>query len=97
MATFPDDFVRLHLGIGTRDIPLGALGLEWPPPDRIVIDPGRGAREPTPDDPPAFIMRRVSHSRITDDQRAGMTHVARGAEYVYEEDERDHPHRRRPG
>lgn len=74
MTTFDDDFVRLNLATGLVNVPLKKLGLEWPPPDRIVDLLG------SPLDP----MVRVRMSVITDEQRASMTHVARGAEYVYE-------------
>lgn len=34
--TFDDDFVRLNLSIGVRNIPLKAIGLEWPPPELLT-------------------------------------------------------------
>jgi len=77
VTTFADDFVKLNFVSGARTIPCSALGLEWPPPERIStlngveIDP----------------MVRTTMSAITDEQRERMTNVARGANYVYEEEE----------
>ncbi len=70
--TFDDDFVRLYLVTGTRNIPLKDLHLEWPPPERLTI---MGEDMP---------LVRVSMSELTDEQRAGMTNVCRGAGYEYE-------------
>lgn len=81
--TFDDDFIRLMLSIGHRNIPLTAVGLEWPPPERIYLDRA-GIREAQEGDDPTAVMVQVSMSEITDDDRAGMTHVCRGAEYRYE-------------
>jgi len=84
MATFPDDFVRLHTVImGTINVPMGAIGLEWPPPEFIVLGEGGTARAAADDDPPEAIMRRVRMSEITDEQRRNWSRVARGAEYTY--------------
>jgi hypothetical protein len=41
----------------------------WPPPETVRI----------PEDDRTF--RRVSYSQITDEERAKMTHVCRGAQY----------------
>lgn len=72
--TYDDDMVRLTFMVGTQTIPCKAVGLEWPPPERLTELNGM------PLDP----MVRVSMSVITDEQRAEMTHVFRGAVYVYE-------------
>lgn len=86
--TFEDDFARLNWSIGVFDVPLVKLELEWPPPDLIFV--GDEIRAATPDDDPGLVMRRVSMSAITDEQRSGMTHVCRGAEYRYRnEDDRE--------
>ena len=82
--TFDDDFVRLNFITGVANFPLKNVGLEWPPPERVFVEPLGFLREPTPDDDPTYLMRRVSFSQITDEQRATMTHVCRGAEYRYE-------------
>lgn len=76
--TFEDDYVHLNFVTGTFDLPLSALGLEWPPPERITELAGVEMERP---------LVRIRMSEITDEQRAGMTHVARGAEYSYEEAE----------
>jgi hypothetical protein len=65
--TFDDDFVRLQLIAGTRDTFCKTLGMDWPPPERIRVN--------------GEDLVLVSYSLITDDERAGMTHVARGALY----------------
>lgn len=64
---FDDDFVRLHTAVGTKNILLSSLGLDWPPPERISVNG-------TP-------FERIRMSDITDKQRADLTHVCRGAEY----------------
>lgn len=84
--TFDDDMVRLNLHAGTPTIPLVAIGLEWPPPEHIYLDADSTIREATPDDDGRFVMRRLSMSQITDEQRSEMTHVVRGAEYEYVKD-----------
>lgn len=89
--TYPDDFLRLHLSIlGTVLWTLRECGLAWPPPERLVLNDrfGQSPTEPrvrTPEmgDPVDAILVRVSLSAITDAQRAEMTRVCRGAEYVY--------------
>ena len=87
MTTFDDDSIRLRLACGVSPtLSCRKLGLEWPPPPRLFLagnaDPP--VRVATDDDDPAFILRRVSCSAITDEQRAGMTNVFRGAQYEYE-------------
>jgi hypothetical protein len=81
--TYDDDFVRLNLVAGTVNVTCKELNLQWPPPDRIAID-GENVREATADDPIWKVMIMDRMSEITDEQREGMTHVARGAEYFYE-------------
>jgi hypothetical protein len=65
--TYDDDFVRLCFDHGVVNQPCKALGLAWPPPEEFEAM--------------GFKFRRVRFSKITDEQRAGMTHVMRGAEY----------------
>jgi hypothetical protein len=67
--TFDDDFIR----IGMLNPTLKSLGLTWPPPPFIQIN-NHGEL-------PDRVFKRVSCSEITDEQRAKMTHVARGAAY----------------
>lgn len=88
-VTHESDFVRLHTKVfGVLNIPLRKLGLEWPPPERLIMDLDDDrkfmVREPTEDDDPNTVFRRTNLSRITDEQMEGMEHVARGAEYKYE-------------
>lgn len=67
MATFDDDFVRIHCLCGKdHDFKLMDMGFEWPPPQEIYL----GAK-----------YRQIGRSQITDEERNGMTHVCRGAEY----------------
>jgi hypothetical protein len=67
MATFDDDFIQLRTESGIRRYKLAPLGLTWPPPEMIDIG--------------GFKFRLLGHSQITDEERATMTHVCRGAEY----------------
>lgn len=68
-VTFDDDFIRIGMIAPT----LKSLGLTWPPPPFIEIN-NHGEL-------PNRLFKRVRYSHITDEQRAKMTHVARGAEY----------------
>jgi hypothetical protein len=81
-VTFDDDFVRFNLLFGAENIACVKLGLEWPPPERIVIEHGR-VRAATDDDPASSVLIMDRMSEITDEERATMTHVCRGAEYFY--------------
>lgn len=64
--TFEDDFIRIVDGLPY--VPLAAVGLTWPPPE--VIELG------------GIMYERLQFSDITDEQRADMTHVCRGALYT---------------
>ncbi len=67
--TFDDDFIQLVVdGVGVVRFPCAPAGIDWPPPPNIVFND--------------VMYRQVRRSAITDEQRAEMTHVARGAEYV---------------
>ena len=72
--TFDDDYVQLVTAYG----PLWrssckSLGLSWPPPDEIqLVDGDKHVA--------VYVLRR--HSDLTDKQRARLTNVCRGAEYV---------------
>ncbi len=65
--TFDDDFIQLQTESGPRRFACKENGIEWPPPP-IVSFLG-------------FNWYLVGHSEITDEQRAGMTRVCRGAAY----------------
>ncbi len=82
----PNDFLRLHLVVGSIDLKL-AEEMPWPPPERIFFDDASGPplREATDDDPPRLVLHRVSFSQLTDEQ-ADSPHLARGAEYRYGDD-----------
>ena len=82
--TFDDDTVRLHLSVGTINVPLMKIGLTWPPPERIIYTIDEGWREAREDDESALIFKRTNYSPITDEERETLTHVFRGAEYRYE-------------
>lgn len=66
--TYDDDFIQVEFpGGAVRRARCKASGIEWPPPEEFDWQGGR--------------VRRVSMSKLTDEQRAGMTHVCRGALY----------------
>jgi len=66
--TFDDDYIRLVFDHGVKNVSCKAVGIEWPPP--LTLDVG------------GFIMVRSRYSSLTDEQREGMTHICRGAEYL---------------
>lgn len=65
--TFDDDLMVLNFGTEKRMVNCKRNGIEWPPPERFIF---AGTE-----------FKRVRMSTLTDEQRAGMTHVFRGAEY----------------
>lgn len=65
--TYDDDFILLRTASGPRRIFCEKLGVSWPPPEKL--------------DFLGFPFVRERMSEITDEQRADMTHVCRGAEY----------------
>lgn len=81
MTTYDDDYVQLQAR--RPDLPpvqvitLPQLGLHWPPPDKLFWD--------------GTVWERKSYSQITDSERAGMTHVARGSLYEPLEVDPDRP------
>lgn len=82
--TYDDDFIQLHMEFfGQPRIMLNNVGLSWPPPELLYMDADQGLREAAKDDEKKFIFERIRFSQITDEQREGMTNVARGAEYKY--------------
>lgn len=72
--TFDDDFIAFNFDPTVRTGVVRQrckdVGVEWPPPERLE-------RFGT-----AF--KRLRYSQISDEDRADMTHVCRGAEYVPE-------------
>lgn len=74
--TFDDDFLQVQFDGGLRRAFLKKNGLEWPPPETIDLF--------------GFRLERVRFSEITDEQRAGMTHVCRGAEYRISQNTNQH-------
>ncbi len=73
--TFDDDYIQLQLATGPMRVSCKHLGIDWPPPEFIEISGG-------PYSTPKF--KRLRYSAITDEQRAGLTHVCRGAEYAHD-------------
>lgn len=68
--TFDDDYLQLVFDGGIRRVTCRQAGVEWPPPQRLDIG--------------GFTMVQSRRSEITDEQRQGLTHVCRGAEYFPE-------------
>ncbi len=62
------DFLEFHFQGGIRRYKASDLKQSWPPPEFMDVQ--------------GFQFKRVSYSKITDEQIAGMDHVARGAMYV---------------
>lgn len=82
MTTYDDDYAQFETdGPGAsptvRVVKLVDLGLHWPPPEKIFYD--------------GDVWVRRSHSQIGDDERAGMTHVARGSAYERQVADPDRP------
>jgi len=74
--TFEDDFLIFVLPSGGKKrLRCSELGIQWPPPGTIRI---RGFEPPFTD----IDFKLLTMSTITDEQRASMTHVCRGAQYV---------------
>jgi len=65
--TFEDDFCQVNFDSGMKRITCNSLGIDWPPPEILDIQ--------------GFEFERKTVSKITDEQREGMTDVCRGAEY----------------
>lgn len=74
--TFDDDFLIFQLPSGAKRMLVKELGLQWPPPMTLRL---KGFEPPFAD----IDFRLLRRSTITDAERANMTHVCRGAEYVY--------------
>lgn len=65
--TFDDDFLLLNFGHRALRQRCKSMGIDWPPPQTLEVF--------------GFVFNRSRMSSITDEQREGMTHVCRGAEY----------------
>lgn len=65
--TFDDDFIQIEFQGGVRRARCVENGIEWPPPEVLEFQ--------------GLTLKRKSISRLTDEDRAGMTHVCRGALY----------------
>lgn len=65
--TFDDDFIQLNTEQGVKRLLCKPAGVEWPPPETINYA--------------GFLYERVRYSQITDEQRAELTMLMRGAEY----------------
>ena len=70
--TFDDDFVLVNFTGGKKRLRCTDLSIDWPPPE--ILDIG------------GFKFTRERYSQITDEERATMSHVCRGAEYNPEEE-----------
>ncbi len=85
------DYIRIHTAfIGTLNLRLEKIGLDWPPPPLLIFkgededkSGGKVLREPNEEDKRDQIFERIRMSQITDEQIKGMSYVARGAEYKY--------------
>ena len=71
--TYDDDLVVFRTPRGDKRVPLVAMGMQWPPPQFICVGVPDGD---------AVTYEQASCSSITDEQRAGMTHVIRAALYL---------------
>lgn len=61
------------------------LEFDWPPPARLYMDGETHLlREAADGDEAEFIFKRISMSQLTDEQMERCPNVARGAEYIYE-------------
>lgn len=85
MTTFDDDYVQINLRRGRiARASCRANAMTWPPPERLYLDEATGYwRAAETGDDPAFVLVQTRRSEITDEQRAGMDMVMRGAEYYY--------------
>lgn len=73
--TFDNDFIVLKTEGRPLWLSCQSLGLDWPPPETYHFQ--------------GFKFTQMRRSQLTDDERAGLTHVCRGAEYQCETKEND--------
>lgn len=84
MTSADTDFVRLNLSLGTHNLSLKKLGLNWPPPERLYLDAHDGVREAVEGDDPEFVLERISMSELPYEAVADpKSCLARGAQYAY--------------
>jgi len=80
------DHILLNMvNFGRQRIFLENLEFDWPPPERLYMDSASNKlREAGNDDDKDFVFKRISMSKLTDEQMDSCPNVARGAEYIYE-------------
>jgi hypothetical protein len=93
--TFDDDYIQYAVDGNVRRHPCKLVRLDWPPAEtlnmRFLTWDGNDAHDIT------YSLKRLRFSSITDDERAQMTHVCRGAEYeVVSTEERPIPKAEEP-
>ena len=86
MATLKNDFIRLHLASGVVNIKCLALGIEWPPPERLYISKDEALLSPEKGghNNQNILFRKTSSAY---DEEADNPYIARGAEYFYLKEE----------
>ena len=82
------DHILLNMvHFGPQRIFLEDLNFDWPPPERIFMDDDdKELREAIEGDDAQAIFKRISMSQLTDEQMEKCPNVARGAEYIYEQE-----------
>lgn len=70
--TFDDDYIQLNQPNGPIRFTCKSAGFSWPPPAELEIESTLHG---------VIKFKRLSYSSLTDEQRAGMTHVCRMAQY----------------
>ena len=82
------DHILLNMvHFGPQRVFLEDLEFDWPPPERLYMDGGtKELRAAVDGDDREFVFKRISMSQLTDDQIAQCPNVARGAEYIYEQE-----------
>lgn len=73
--TFEDDFLLFQLPAGPRRLLCVDMGIAWPPPLTIRL---RGFEPPYRD----IDFRLLTMSTMTDQERANLSTICRGAQYV---------------
>lgn len=88
MATLKNDFIRLHLlASGVVNIKCLALGIEWPPPERLYISKDEALLSPEKGgNNNQNILFRKNMSQLTDEETDN-PYIARGAKYFYLKEE----------
>lgn len=80
------DHIMLNMThFGLQRVFLEQLEFDWPPPERLYMDgKTKELRAAVEGDDKEFIFKRISMSKLTDEQMESCPGIARGAEYVYE-------------